>query len=289
MRARVRDHQGGKSRIRQIQLQGGQHILIGYIPPPICFVLLDIRGGPDPSRFRLNVIGEITCARDTECLQYTPYVNHTRVYIANEEINYINKVTIPSGTQLTFGTKPFETTIMVISKRNATSQQLSRAKVQLTTKPPLNLVSRHSEKRLRAINFGYLPSPICDVVFDCRATHRGARVYDTNALIGTLYFDPVTEKGIFTPKATHTRILINGKEINYGKKAFVHPGTNFIIGEGQYQKRFTINSSLNIPSTKQYNPWNTGHCNCPSSRSQSAPQCGQVPIAVVRRNSYYMG
>lgn len=229
-----------KPRLSQMHLKGGQYILIGYIPPPFCSVLLDVRGGPDPCKHRLGMVGEVACALHTEELVFTPYVSHTKVCIENKEIDYKGKVAIPCGGQLTFGRKPYETILIVTSGENGMQVQQVHAQRSERKQNLRSWLAQHNATGIKVIRFGYLPYPGCDVVLNRLATNYGAKVYDTDAVIGILYISHQTGKGVFTPKATHTKILINGKEIDYSKTIEVSPEAGFTLGAWPYQRQWAM-------------------------------------------------
>lgn len=97
-----------------------------------------------------------------------------------------------------------------------------------------------SLKCSQSLNIGYCPEPFCDIVLDPRGRFKGSEILYTDAVVAKIYFSPLSGEVTFTPLARHTRILFDGRNIDYKTKLPVYPGTRFTFGIEPYERTFMV-------------------------------------------------
>lgn len=100
------------------------------------------------------------------------------------------------------------------------------------------------------IIIGFLPD-ICNVGLDYRGTNNGRPIPGSDPVVGIIHYSTVTAEITFTPLANHTRVLMDGREIDYETAVPVYPGTLFVIGMEPYETRFLITPAVLLKPVTQ--------------------------------------
>lgn len=107
-----------------VQMTRGERILIGYLPPPDCDIILDYRGANDKEDpYHDKMVASIHCNAENQEILLRIEAASTKVSIDRREVKPSPyEISCPPGSLFSFGSAPHDTSFLVIPAVEPLSQ-----------------------------------------------------------------------------------------------------------------------------------------------------------------------
>lgn len=113
-----------KSALPLVQMSKGDRILVGFLPPPYCDLVLDFRAASTPeSPTREPMVASLYCMENQDIVLMVKSSSAVVLLDGREVPPSLNEVCCPPGSLLVFGEEPHDTSFLLVPAMEPLSQE----------------------------------------------------------------------------------------------------------------------------------------------------------------------